>query len=362
MKGNTIQAIDTLGGLFELRDEWTSLLSDSNVDTLFLTWEWMTAWAEHYITGGNKLLVLVLREKNSITGIAPWYVNTVRYGPFRLRRIEFLGTHGVGSDFLDIISSSGKEKETACRLYNFLMGNTSNEWDCLLFRGIPADSMFCNNFIQQFQKDGKYIRVTCGSYCPIVKLPEKNEQFLSSMRPHRRRQYNRHLRAIQHDNDVRYEINKDFHENRHLTEFLSFYKETWGNTSERYPQFLDTFRRRAEGKNWMELECLRKGEKYVAAILHILYNGTKYSYLTATDKNFNRRVSFGNVLICLAIQDAVRQNMENYNFLKGGEPYKFRWANSGKQLLDIFFQKRKSVSAMQFAAETLRNAGKIILR
>lgn len=364
MKIYTVQTVDSIDGLFELKDEWNRILSDSNVDTLFLTWEWMSAWAEHYLDGARdkKLFVLVLREKGGVIGIAPWYVNTVRYGPFRLRRIEFLGAHGVGSDVLDVISRSGEEKDNALRLYKFLMETTSGQWDCILLSGIPTGSVFGNNFINQFQNEGKYIRVTCGSYCPTVNLPATNDLFLSSMRPHRRRQYNRHLRAIQLDGEVRYEVIRDLHDNSRIREFLSFYGETWGNTSARYLQFLDTFLRRAGLKNWTELECLRNGDRYAAAILHFVYNGTKYSYLTATDKSFNRRISVGNVLICLAIQDAIRRNMKVYNFLTGGEAYKFRWANSGQQHLDIFFQKRKSVSAMQFAMEALKNAGKIILR
>jgi CelD/BcsL family acetyltransferase involved in cellulose biosynthesis len=362
MKGCTVQIVDTYDALSDFRKGWEDLLAVSSVDSIFLTWEWIATWAGNFIDKGKKLFVLIVRNKGAIVCIAPWYMNRVRYGPFHLRSIEFLGTPEAGSDYLDVITKSGKEQYSAHCLYAYLMNAIPSEWDCIHFRDVPANSIFLNNFIDKFHADGKYVQVSRGAYCPFVKLPKTKEEFLVSMRSHRRRQHNRHWRIIRNDGDVEYAKVEDPHQNGRFGEFLEFYEDQWGKRSERYRAFMNAFIRLAGEKGWLEVEYLRQGEKYIAAILHMTYNKTKYSYLTAVDKRFNRRVSAGNVLIGLALQDAIERNMEIYNFLRGDEPYKYHWANSGEQLLEFMYQKRRIVSTVQFAGNIIRNAGKILLR
>jgi CelD/BcsL family acetyltransferase involved in cellulose biosynthesis len=362
MKGYSIEIIDTYNALSDFREGWDEVLAASSVDSIFLTWEWIAAWAKIFIDRGKRIFIPIVRRKGTIVCVAPWYVHDAHYGPFRVRTIEFLGTPEAGSDYMDVIAKSGKEIEAAHYLYDFLMNDVPLEWDSLLFRDVPANSIFLHKFIDKFDTDGKYVQVFRGSYCPTVKLPKTQEEFFASMRSHRRRQHNRHWRMLRNHGEVEYATVKDPHRNGRFSEFLAFYENQWGKRSGRHRAFMNAFIQLARRKDWLEVECLRQGGKYIAAILHMTYNRTKYSYLTAVDKNFNRRVSAGNVLVGLALQDAIERNMEIYNFLRGDEPYKYHWANSGEQLLHFSYQKRRIVSTVQFAGTTLKNAGKILLR
>lgn len=362
MRGCTIQVIDSPDALSNFREEWDDLIAASHGNTIFQTWEWTTAWVREYLRPVRRLFVLVVRKRGAVLCIAPWYVRDVRYGPFLLKRVEFLGTPEAGSDYLDVISRSGKEQDAAHCLYDYLMEEAGGEWDCLLFRDVSSSSIFLNHFCDRFEADGKYVRISRGSYCPTVKLPESNERFLASLRPHRRSQFNRHWRMIRKEEGIQYGISRDPLRNGYFREFLEFYEKQWGRSGKRHFQFMESFISLASNKGWVEVEYLRYKGRYVAAILHITHDGTKYSYLTAVDKTFNRKVSIGNVLVCLALQDAIERQVGTYNFLKGVEPYKYHWANSGDQLLDFSYQKRRIVSTMQFLENTLKNAGKILLR
>lgn len=362
MSDYAIQILDSPEKFSAYRKRWDGLLSESSANTIFLTWEWVSAWIDSFIGKGRTLFILVLSKKNNIMCIAPWYINTVRYGPFHLRSIEYLGSPEASSDYLDVITKPGKEKEAARQIYDYLTNVIPDRWDSLHFRDIPANSAFHDNFINEFQQDGKYIKVLRGSYCPAVILPETKDQFVASLRPHRRRQYNRHWRKISSQCDIKYEIARDVGTNGMLGEFVSFYEKQWGKTSESHTTFLLNLMRRTRSRKWIEVEYIRHKDGYIAAILHMTYNGTKYSYLTAVDKSFNRQVSAGNILVCLAIQDAIERKLERYDFLRGSEPYKFHWANSGEQLLDISYSHRKFISALQYTTDALKNFGKIILR
>jgi hypothetical protein len=43
-------------------------------------------------------------KNNDLVGIAPFYLKNDKYGPFKMRQIEFLGTPEAGSDYLDVIT------------------------------------------------------------------------------------------------------------------------------------------------------------------------------------------------------------------------------------------------------------------
>jgi len=94
-----ISIIESMDTWEEISDSWNKLLQQSRSDTIFLTWEWLYTWGKHYLGKDRSLFILVVYENNEITGIAPWYINSFKYGPFRLRQIEFLGCPEAGSDY-----------------------------------------------------------------------------------------------------------------------------------------------------------------------------------------------------------------------------------------------------------------------
>ena len=48
-----------------LRDDWNALLCRSAADNIFLTWEWLHTWWEHF--GSNKNLLLLAIEDRGIS-------------------------------------------------------------------------------------------------------------------------------------------------------------------------------------------------------------------------------------------------------------------------------------------------------
>src|SRR5919202_6874192 len=126
-----VNVIDRIDQCQNLTEDWSRLLAQSKSDTIFLTWEWLYSWARIFLDARRKLFILSVQEKNEVIGLAPWYIDRFKIGPFCGYEIVPLGAPETGSDYLDVIVKRGREKEVANCLYDFLYGEAVSVWDRL---------------------------------------------------------------------------------------------------------------------------------------------------------------------------------------------------------------------------------------
>ncbi len=63
--------INSLDQWNETRAAWNGLLSQSDADTVFLTWEWLYSWGENYLHAGRSLFIVMVYKDDELVGIAP---------------------------------------------------------------------------------------------------------------------------------------------------------------------------------------------------------------------------------------------------------------------------------------------------
>jgi CelD/BcsL family acetyltransferase involved in cellulose biosynthesis len=85
-------------------------------------------------------------------------------------------------------------------------------------------------------------------------------------------------------------------------------------------------------------------------------------YLMAIDKDFNPKISIGNVLVGLCIQQAINKGISTYDFLKGEEDYKFHWSTKMNVSNSIFLYQRRIIPLIFAMNRQLKHAGKLLLR
>lgn len=360
--GCKILLVNSLTDFKNISDPWNNLLASSSSNSVFLTWEWLYTWAEYYLGEKKQLFITTIYKDNELIGIAPWYINNIRFGPFKLKRIEFLGAPETGSDYLDVITKKGKEKEVALVIYDFLFKDALHLWDIFLFKDIPANSLFFLHFLNIFEEAGKYIEVQQGSFSPVLLLPKTKEDFFSSLSLNRRQNFKKELRmlnqqySLKHVNYFSNDIENAF------DHFYSLYQAKWNKTEPIFFVFLKKFISITKEKGLVKLDILSLNDKNRAGILHLNYAGTDYAYLSAIDKTFEKKISIGNIIIGLCIQDAIERKKSEYDLLKGHESYKFHWTNSGKRSLNIYYYQKKPGSIFLFSCQFLKKLGKIFLR
>jgi hypothetical protein len=345
-----------------MRERWNYLLRQSCSDTIFLTWEWLYTWAECYICKGRKLNIIAIYDKDELMGIAPLYINHINYVPFRLRQIEFLGSPETSSDYLDVFSKRGKEREVAKRVYKYLYDEMSSAWDILKFENMPSNSLFFANFSDYIKNDGKYFESQAGAFCPCLKLPLKKDVFFSELSPNRRKRYNYDMGVMKRCGEVQYTSSQPANGDNAIDNFLSLYKKRWGHNNTQFYLFLNKFISKSNGKGLISIDFLNVDGKDIAGLFFLRYRNVISLYLMATDTNYNKKISIGNILTGISIEKAINDKFSAYDFLKGNEEYKFYWTKEGKRCLNFYSYRRSLVTLMFTTKRMIKNIGKILLR
>jgi len=344
MSGLKVSVIDSMDAFKELRTAWSSLLSDSRSNTIFLTWEWLYSWAETYMNRERQLFILAIYDdKDELRGLAPWYIQNSRSSCLAAREIHFLGTPNAGSDYVDLIIKKGQEQNVTLCIYNFLLKEGSPHWDYCLLNDVPATSLFLLHFLNKTQDDGKYAEIRPASYCPIVPLRKSSEDFFAMLSPNRRQQFRRHLRLLQKKAAIEHFSCNGMYSGSDLDDFFKLYSEKNEHYDSTVYSFMTAFSSKFSETSPIQIDLLRADGRTIAGLFHIRHLDTLYMYLMAVDKEYDSGISIGNILVGMCISKAIDNGFNTYDFLKGIEPYKFHWAEAGNVSLTLFFPQRKII-------------------
>lgn len=77
-------------------------------------------------------------------------------------------------------------------------------------------------------------------------------------------------------------------------------------------------------RRWLRIFTVQFGQRVTAILLAFSYSNKMFSYLSAFDPR-DEAFGFGRELPLQAIRYAHEGGYEGWNFLRGGEPYKFSW-------------------------------------
>ncbi len=356
--------IDSFQELVGIGPIWNELVMQSSANTIFLTWEWLYTWSKYFLDSNRKLFILAVYEKEKLMGLAPWCIRTVGRNYLRIRQIEFLGTPETSSDYLDVFTKKGKEEEVTHHIYNFLFGEGSNLWDSLLLRDIPSDSLFLLYFMEQVRRAGKYAAIREGSFCPIVALPRSWENFVNGLSSNRRKNYRYELRLLKRYQKVKHDtIIQGSADESNLDRFLSLYRPRWGkHMDERFYSHLNEFAERCVYRSSIQTDFLSVNGRDIAAFLSFRYEGTLFLYLMAVDKDFDKKISIGNILVGLCLEKAISEGITVYDFLQGSEDYKFHWTGIGRRSLVLNLYQRRLGALGIAGAKMLKETARIFLR
>jgi len=341
MSNFNVSIVDSMDAFKAMQSSWTSLLSTSRSNTIFLTWEWLYSWAETYLDAGRQLFILAIYDGNELRGLAPWYIQNNRSFCLTTKQIHFLGTPNAGSDYIDLIIKKGLEQQVTSCIYNFLLKEGRDFWDYCLLNDIPSTSLFLLHFLNKSQDDGKYTEIRPASYCPIVQLRDSSEDFFATLSPNRRQQFRRHLRQLQKKAAIEHISLNSIGSGKDFDDFFRLYSEKNKHFDSTVTSFMTAFSSKFSEMLPLQLDLLKADGKLIAGLYHIRYLKTMYMYLMAIDKEYDSGISIGNILVGMCISKAIENGFTTYDFLKGIEPYKFHWAETGNSSLTLFFPQKK---------------------
>ncbi len=354
--------VSSMDDWLSISSDWTKLLAKSNAATYFLSWEWLFSWAEICMSADRQLHILVFYEKGSLIGIAPFYILKRKFGMFLVREIRFLGTPESGSDFLDVITQKGREKEISNGLYDYLHGEGRSCWDQLNLSDMRSDSLFFLHFKNRLDAEGRYAELSRSAYCPVMKLPSTESDLYVMLSPGWRKKFKQDMRVSNRDHDVSHVVHNGSEVERKLDCFFKMYEEKGGWPGAQLCSILKKLSQKYADHMPFQLDYLYIDGKPKAALFHFKFKGIMSMYLMAVDKQHNPKISLGNLLVGYSVKRAILDGYKYYDFLKGDERYKFHWSNSGHCTLQLNVWQKRPVGYGLALAKMVRQSGKILLR
>ena len=326
------------GRAFEaLEGEWRELLSTSDADPLFMSWEWSYSWWNHF-GAGRALRLVAVRDGARLVALAPLVVRGRafrRLQPFE--SLEFLGTGTAGSDYLDLVVRRGHEAGALDALHrHFDAAGTTLELSHTAAAGTMAAQL-----AQRLAGDGWAHVVETIETCPVIELTGHDwDSYLETLGASHRYNVRRRFRKLDKSFDARFECARDDAERaRFLADLVRLHhlrRETLGGSDgldgDAAIAFHDAVTKRAQAQGWLRLYRLSLDGVAVAAVYGFQVAGRFYFYQSGFDPAYGKH-SVGLLVLAHSIRAAIEEGASAYDLLHGNEGYKYHWTSVEQSLV-----------------------------
>ncbi|MFN8487842.1 MAG: GNAT family N-acetyltransferase [Caldilineaceae bacterium] len=334
------QLFSTRDEFAKLQPEWNELLQRSAANTIFLTWEWISNWWDCF-GADRQPWVWAVREAGTgkLLGVTPLtrqqYIT--RKG-LRFHELAFIGCTLTAPDHLDFIIDIKYEQALAPLLLQKLMVQRG-QWGVLRLNGLAAGSPLC-----ALLRNKSGYRSSAEEVCPYITLPADWETFALALSKKMRSnlEYVGRLLERQYPGNVTYqEVTSQQALERSLPTLFRLsraVRQTHGEAGAFDDNRMREFHQRVASQflnnGWLRLHQLRVGDEVIAMLYCFHYNNVLSYYQSGYDPEWYK-YSPGSQVIAYAIQRAIQEGASEFDFLRGAEPYKFKWTEQVRHDLNL---------------------------
>jgi CelD/BcsL family acetyltransferase involved in cellulose biosynthesis len=348
------EVITSRDALNRIANEWNPLLESSAVPSIFLTWEWISAWLDA-VCPDARLFVVTFRDSvGRLVGIAPFYhtrmhlCHMVSYSCLRL-----LGDSDSGAEYPDVIIQVAFEDRVIAGLARVLY-DRSDDWDCIWLPNVAGWTGAHQRFLAGWDSDLMYRHERPRSFAALA-LPESHDGYLALLGHKRRGYVKRVTRNLHTGHDtrlIRCESLSDLPEM--LNALFVLHRKHWESAGEcgsfvRRPKmrmFYERFSPLALEKGWLRLFALKVDGHILAVQFGYAYNGTAYALQEGYDPSSYDGI--GNVLRNLVLKACIEEGLSAYDFLGEFTAHKHLWRAERRAGYDLFVGKRSAKNSLLF--------------
>lgn len=325
-------ARSTLDGADALPRKWKALYAATPDTSVFMSWEWASAWLRTFGDEGTPLVIRV-RDGTQLVAIAPFFLfrQTVRR-PYSL--LSFVGSNEAAADHLDVLSAPEIRAEASRAVAEYIAERVGR-FDVIRLEGVTASSPIVDTLQHALGAVGRS-GVTACPYIPLPPTWETYERTLDS-----RQRYNLRSRAKRLERDageVRFEeVRDEGGLARGLVALFRLHVAVRKNAGEgstfatrRMFQFHWRAAHAALAANRLRLGILTAGGRPVAASYCLSDKGVVSFYQTGHDPRL-RTFGPGSEVIAQSIRAAIAEGAHEFDFLRGDEDYKWQWTDASRE-------------------------------
>jgi CelD/BcsL family acetyltransferase involved in cellulose biosynthesis len=335
----------------EVQDEWQRLLHESRADNAFLTWPWLSTWWTCYGAGRALEIIACRDDRGRLKAAAPFYRYGIDWCGIRTGGgLGFLGTGEVCSDYLDVIAHREHEEEYTAAIFDYL---AATSWDILALSDVPEDSPTLRQ-LELMSARHWYTETDARRICPHLRLPRDWEAYLTSLSSDFRKQVSYYRRRLNREFSVQLQrCDSKESVDAVLQDFRQLHARWWsardltGNIArDRMFAFHQQVAQRFYDQGWLRLYCLRLNGQAAGVLYGFAYGGRFYYYNSGFAPDF-ARYSPGTVLISMCIEAAIQEGLDEFDFIRGTTPYKYRWGCRDRANISVLAFNSSRGSQMQ---------------
>lgn len=326
----------------DIRQEWMALEEEGRLPTVFQTMGWMETWWQ---TFGHlrklELLLLAGYDDGKLVGIAPLYKDWMSLKGIKLKRIlRYIGY--PESDYNDFIIIKGREEEFLTRLWDHLK---REKWDIAALADFYHGSK-CFNILEGLApRKGYLLKRYKHTICPYIALPQNFPDYLKTIKHKTYTNIFYYRRRLEKRGEVKIEVVDGSGDLEKAAEdFFRLHRWRWkarGQQGALAGPSLEYFHRRVMIKlsRYCRVIFLVFQGRRVAVVYAYNFGDRFCSYLRGFDPGYaDYRV--GNIVILAAIDYAIGHGLKFYDFMRGGEDYKFLFAKAVAQNRKLVMAKK----------------------
>jgi CelD/BcsL family acetyltransferase involved in cellulose biosynthesis len=228
-------------------------------------------------------------------------------------------------DYLDVVVAPGREEE----FFRTLLVHLRDVGIALLDLGpVRVDSAVMTSLVPVARKLGYEVAVDPEEVSLEMPLPPTWDAFLLTLTGKDRHEIRRKLRRLAEAGPVRYRLAEGKNEvDREMETFLTLFAMNRTDKAVfmtgRMASFFRSLASTMAAEKMVRLFFLDVDGIAAATVMCFDYNATVYLYNNAYDDQF-RAFSVGLLCKVFSIRDSIERGRRTYDFLKGGEAYKYR--------------------------------------
>ena len=283
-------------------------------DCIFVLPPWLEVWWRESDSRAESYLGAV-RQQETIIGIAPLLLEG--------EEAFFMGSTDV-CDYLDFIIAPGSEHVFFDILLHDLRQKGVRRLDLKLVR---LDSTVLTHLVGIARDRGYEVSCRVEDVSLELDLPTTWEEYLEMLAAKQRHEIKRKLRRLGETGEVDYRIIED---SEAVPDAIDIFLKLFRESREDKKVFMTVQREsffRSMAKAMAQARLLKSGileldALPVAAIMYFDYNNTMYLYNSGYDPQYSS-LSIGLISKVLCIKDSIERGRRKFDFLKGGEQYKY---------------------------------------
>ncbi len=367
----SLKIINDDKAFYDLREKWEDLSSHVAYKSFFLNWTWMYNWWQYY-SGRNKSFELMIlagehAESGELVGLLPLYIRDARLLKIaKFREIRFIGTGIESTDYLEIISRTGYEEAVGHLFLEYLLEG-KGRGDSFVFENLIESSLLLRRFRPIIAAKNISVSASLHRICPYVTLPASYDEYLSTLSANWRSNVRRKTRKLFKMNDISFEVLSDPSRlPEALPDLFNLHNERFRQvrkTSGFYQDVRLGFHQKMSGilagQKQAILFALKDGEKRIATLYCFSYDKRLMYFQSGFDPDY-QKFSVGAVLLGKVIEYAIDSGYEIFDFMRGGEDYKFHWAKSYEQIFNLQCAVSGRAKLKLKSTQTLKKLKKII--